>query len=397
MTPAPDTPAATPRLESLDLLRGVIVVIMALDHTRDFFGAIGADPTDLTTASTALFLTRWVTHICAPVFFLLTGTGAWFSGRRRTADGLSRHLVVRGLWLVLLEFTVVRCLGLQFNFDYQVTILTVLWALGWSMVALALISRLPLGLVIGLGVTMVLGHDLLDGIPAASFGRWAPLWSFLHAPGVLWSDPGHLVILAYPVIPWIGVTALGFALGRLFDRPAEERRVVLRRTGLALTAAFLLLRLVNGYGDPRPWSYFETPGRTLLSFLNVTKYPPSLLFLLMTLGPAMLLLAWFQRGTPAFLRPALPYGKTPLFFFLLHFFLIHTLAVLASLIRFGTAAGMFQSPSPDRFPVTAPPGWDLGLPFVYLMCATVVVAMYPLCRRYAVIRGSGRYPLLSYL
>ena len=389
-------PRATPRLESVDLLRGVIVVIMALDHTRDFFGAIGADPTDLTTASAALFLTRWVTHICAPVFFLLTGTGAWFSGRRRSPAGLSRHLLIRGLWLVLLEFTVVR-LALQFNVDYRVTILTVLWALGWSMVVLAVVSRLPLPVIVAFGAALVLGHDLLDGIPASSFGAAAPVWSFLHAPGILWSDPRHIVIVAYPLLPWIGVTALGYALGALFDRPAEARARILARAGIAMLLAFLALRLVDGYGDPRPWRYFESTGRTWLSFLNVTKYPPSLLFLLMTLGVAVLLLAWFQRGTPAFLRPALPYGKTPLFFFLGHFFLIHTLAVVASLIRFGTAAGMFQSPSLDRFPVTAPPGWDLGLPFVYLMWATVVVAMYPLCRWYAGVRGSGKYPLLSYL
>ena len=394
-TPAPAA-RATPRLESIDLLRGVIVVIMALDHTRDFFGAIGADPTNLAVATPALFLTRWVTHICAPVFFLLTGTGAWFSGRRRSPAGLSRYLVTRGLWLVLLEFTVVR-LALQFNVDYRVTILTVLWALGWSMVVLAVVSRLPLPVIVAFGLALVLGHNMLDGIQASAFGAAAPLWSFLHAPGILWMDPRHIVIVAYPLFPWIGVTALGYALGALFDRPAEERGRILARAGVALVLAFIALRLVNGYGDPRPWRYFDSTGRTLLSFLNVTKYPPSLAFLLMTLGPATLLLAWFQRGTPAWLRPALPYGKTPLFFFLGHFFLIHALAVAASLIRFGTAAGMFQSPSLDHFPITAPPGWDLGLPFVYLMWAAVVVLMFPLCRWYAGIRGSGRYPLLSYL
>lgn len=396
---APASPAAasTPRIESVDLLRGIIVVIMALDHSRDFFGRVGADPTDLATASSALFLTRWVTHICAPVFFLLTGTGAWFSGRRRSADGLTRFLLTRGLWLVLLELTVVRCLGLQFNFDYQVTILTVLWALGWSMVALALISRLPPRVIAAFGIVLILGHDLLDPIRAASFGAWAPLWSAVHAPGVLLNVPGHLVIVAYPLIPWIGVTALGYAIGSVFDRPPEVRRHLFRRIGLAALAGFVLLRLANGYGDPRPWQYFATTGRTLLSFLNTSKYPPSLLFLLMTLGPALLLLAWFQRGTPAVLRPALPYGRTPLFFFLLHFFVLHLFAVVASAVRFGTIAGMFQSPSLDRFPITVPPGWDLGLPFVYLVWGTVILLMFPLCRWYAKVRGSRKHPFLSYL
>ncbi|HET7042616.1 MAG TPA: heparan-alpha-glucosaminide N-acetyltransferase domain-containing protein, partial [Gemmatimonadales bacterium] len=231
----PPAPAAraTARLESIDLLRGVIVVIMALDHTRDFFGAIGADPTNLAVATPGLFLTRWVTHICAPVFFLLTGTGAWFSGRRRSPAGLSRYLVTRGLWLVLLEFTVVRCLGLQFNFDYQVTILTVLWALGWSMVALAFLSRLPVGALIVFGAALVLGHNALDGVAPATFGSWAPLWSTLHAPGVLWMRPGHIVIVAYTLIPWVGVTTLGYALGALFERSAEARVTFLRRTGAA--------------------------------------------------------------------------------------------------------------------------------------------------------------------
>ncbi len=392
------TAASSPtrRLDSVDLLRGLIVVIMALDHVRDFFGGVGVDPTDLATTTPALFFTRWVTHICAPVFFLLTGTGAWFSAKRRGAAGLSRHLLIRGLWLVLLEVTVVR-FGLQFNLDYKVTIVTVLWALGWSMVALALLSRLPVGWIAGVGGVMVLGHNLLDGVQAQQFGAWAPLWSVLHAPGLLYLTPGHLGIVAYPLIPWIGVTALGYALGSVLDRPQEERIRVLRMAGAALVVGFLLLRLVNVYGDPRPWEYRDLGVMTLVSFLDLTKYPPSLLFLAMTLGPALFLLAWFDRGAPTPFRVFLPYGRTPLFFFLIHFYLIHLLAVVASAVRFGEVAGMFQSPSPDHFPITVPDGWDLGLPFVYLVWLTVVVALYPLCRWYAGVRATGRYPWLSYL
>jgi uncharacterized membrane protein len=396
MTASPPAPSATSRLDTIDLLRGVIVVIMALDHTRDFFGSSAADPTDMGTTTTALFLTRWVTHICAPVFFLLTGTGAWFSGRRRGLPALSRHLVTRGLWLVVLEVTLLR-FAMQFNVDYKVTILTVLWAIGWSMVALALIARLPLGAIVTLGVLMVAGHNLLDGVAAESFGAFDPVWRFLHAPGFLYFSPEHVVLVAYPVIPWIGVTALGYALGALYDRPAEDRLRFLRRAGALLVALFLVLRGLNVYGDPRPWAGQEGVLRTLLSFLNVTKYPPSLLFLSLTLGTALLLLARFERGAPAWLRPALPYGRTPLFFFLTHFTLIHLFAVAASAIRFGEVRGMFESPSLDRFPVTQPPGWDLGLPFVYLMWALVVVLLYPACRWYAGLRASGRYPWLSYL
>ncbi|HVX89102.1 MAG TPA: heparan-alpha-glucosaminide N-acetyltransferase domain-containing protein, partial [Gemmatimonadales bacterium] len=188
-------PLRPPRVESVDLLRGIIIVLMAIDHSRDFFGTIGADPTDLATTTSALFFTRWITHFCAPVFFLTTGIGAAFSGKRRTTSELSRHLLARGLWLVLLEVTVLR-FGMQFNLDYRVTILTVLWALGWSLVALAVLIRLPLGAIAAIGLALILGHNTLDGIPPATFGALAPLWNVLHRPGLLFLAGERLVILA---------------------------------------------------------------------------------------------------------------------------------------------------------------------------------------------------------
>ncbi len=384
------------RLEPIDLLRGVIIVVMALDHTRDFFGTIGADPTNLDTTSPSLFFTRWITHFCAPVFFLLTGTGAFLALRRRTPADLSRFLLTRGLWLILVEGVILRTL-MQFNVDYHVTLLTVLWALGWAMIALALLSRLPLPVVVAFGVTLVIGHNALDGIRAADLGAWGPLWSFLHAPGILWADADHLVLAAYPVIPWIGVTALGYALGSVYAWPAERRRSFLLRLGAALTAAFLVVRALNVYGDPRPWAAQAGAGWTLISFLNVNKYPPSLLFLLMTLGPALVLLGLFDRGTPRVLGPALTIGKVPFFFFLGHFFLIHLLATLVCFIRYGAIHWMFESPSLDRFPVTPPPGWGYPLPIVYLVWVTVVVTMYPLCRWYAALKARRTDPWLSYL
>ncbi|HET8763130.1 MAG TPA: heparan-alpha-glucosaminide N-acetyltransferase domain-containing protein [Gemmatimonadales bacterium] len=384
------------RIESVDLVRGIIMILMALDHVRDFFGALGANPTDLATTTPGLFLTRWITHICAPVFFLLTGTGAWFSGRRRSRNGLARFLVTRGLWLILLELTVMRFL-LQFNFDYKVTIITVLWALGWSMIVLAGLIYLPTWLIAVTGSVMIAGHNLLDGVQASSFGALAPLWNVLHGPGFLVNSPEHVVLVSYALIPWVGVTALGYVLGQLYHWEAERRRRWLLGLGLALTAAFVLLRFMNVYGDPVPWSAQKSPVFTVLSFMNANKYPPSLLFLLMTLGPALLLLRLFDDGVPAWLRPALVYGKVPLFYFILHFMLIHLLAVAAAWIRFGDVSGLFQSPSLDRFPFSAPPGWPASLPVIYLIWAGVVIALYPVCRWYAGVKARRGDWWVSYL
>jgi uncharacterized membrane protein len=384
------------RIESVDLLRGIIIVIMALDHVHDFFGALDASPTDLATTTAPLFFTRWITHFCAPVFFLLTGTGACLALQRMSKKELSRFLLTRGLWLLFLEVVVMR-FALQFNFDYRVTIITVLWALGWSMIALAGLIHLPNWTILAFGVALVGGHKLLDGIPANALGDFAPLWSVLHAPGFLINTSSHVVFVAYPLVPWLGVTALGYMLGQAYGWSDDRRRTLLLRLGVGLSLGFVLLRLLNVYGDPVPWSVQKSPLWTLLSFLNLQKYPPSLLFLLMTLGPALLLLRAFDSGVPRLLRPALTIGKVPLFFYVLHFYLIHLLAVAACYLRFGNVSGMFQSPDLGRFPFTAPPGWDVGLPMIYLLWACVVLALYPLCRWYAGLKRRRRDWWLSYL
>jgi uncharacterized membrane protein len=375
-----------PRLDSIDLVRGIAMVLMALDHVRDYFGAPGPSPTDLGRASAALFLTRWITHLCAPTFFLLAGVGAYLALERMTRPALQRFLLARGLWLVLLELTVVRCLGYQFNFDYQVTLLVILWALGWSMVALAPLLALPPAWVAGIGVAMIASHNLLDAVPARAFGALAPLWSILHAPGFVAAPPGPVVFVAYPLVPWIGVMAAGFGLGQLYAWQSERRRSALLRWGAALTAAFFVLRLANLYGDPSRWSAQRDSLFTALSFLNATKYPPSLLFLLMTLGPALLLLAWAERGTPRALEPARVLGRVPLFYFLLHLPLIHLLAVGLCYARHGEAHWMFESPSLDRYPFKAPPGWGVSLGTTYLVWFVVVAALYPACRAFATLK-----------
>ena len=386
---------ARPRVESVDVVRGIIMILMALDHVRDFFGSLAVNPTDLATTTAPLFFTRWITHICAPVFFLLTGTGAYLALRRRSRAELSKFLLTRGLWLIVLELVVVRFV-MQFNFDYRVTVLTVLWALGWSMVFLSALVYLPTRAVTAIGVVMIATHNLLDPITAASLGRLGPLWSVLHAPGMLLSGPEHVVFEAYPLIPWIGVAAVGYGLGAIYDWNAERRRVLLLRLGLALTTAFVVLRAMNVYGDPVPWSEQRSPLFTVLSFLNTNKYPPSLLFLLMTLGPALLLLRWVDARTPTLLKPAHIIGKVPLFYFIVHFFVIHVLAVIICYARYGDAHWMFESPSLGQFPITQPPGWPSGLPVVYLIWIGVVAAVYPLCRWFAGVKQRRAEWWLSY-
>ncbi len=368
------------------------MIIMALDHTRDFFGIPGQNPTDLATATPALFLTRWITHFCAPVFFLLTGTGAYLSLRRKSPGNLSGFLFTRGMWLIFLEVTLVRCLSYQFNFDYRMTMLLVLWALGWAMITLSALVRLPAFVATALGVLMIAGHNLFDSVKSTT-----PLWAILHSPGFVLNTPEHVLFVAYPLIPWIGVTAVGYGLGQVYAWDADRRRTFLVRLGLALSVAFLVIRGLNVYGDPSRWMRQKTAVFTVLSFLNTTKYPPSLLFLLMTLGPAMVFLWAVDRGTPRVLRPALVIGKVPMFYFVLHFALIHLLAVVTCYVRYGSAHWMFESPDLAHYPFSPPPGWGYSLPVVYLAWAFVVVAMYPLCRWFAALRQRRSDPWLSYL
>jgi uncharacterized membrane protein len=390
-------PRTRVRLESIDVLRGVVMILMALDHVREFFGT-AASPTDVTRASVALFLTRWVTHVCAPTFFLLAGTGAYLARRSRTTSQLARFLLTRGLWLILLELTVVRCLGYQFNFDYRLTMLIILWALGWAMIALSVLVRLPTRVVAAVGILMIAAHNLADPVKSSALGAFAPVWTILHAPGFVIGDGRFVVFAAYPLVPWVGVTATGYAMGQVFDWGSDRRRAFLLRLGIGLSAAFVILRLANGYGDPVRWGNQGTATRTVLSFLNTTKYPPSLLFLLMTLGPAILILWIAERSRiPAALGPVVVFGRVPLFYFVLHLPLIHLVALAVCYARYADVHWMFQSAQIDQFPVTRPPGWGYSLPIVYVVWIGVVVALYPLCRSFARLKQRRADWWLSYL
>ncbi|CAN5223916.1 DUF1624 domain-containing protein [soil metagenome] len=384
------------RVDAVDVVRGVIMILMALDHTRDFFGNASASPTNLATTTVALFFTRWITHFCAPTFFLLTGTSAYLARRRRSVSGLSRFLVTRGLWLILLELTVIRFLW-QFNLDYRLTLIDVIWALGWAMIVLGLLVRLPVRAIAAFGLVLIATHNLFDGIRAATFGALAPLWSLLHVPGFIVPGPAHVLFSAYPLIPWVGVTAVGYALGALWDMTAERRRALLLRMGVGCIALFFVLRSFNVYGDPGPWSVQPTGSMTLLSFINVNKYPPSLLFLLMTLGPVLLALRALEGQVPAVLRPAQIIGKVPFFYYLMHVLVLHVAAAGAMLVRLGSVRPALDSPSVDRFPMTQPPGWPVSLPVVYLIWIGVVLVLYPVCAWYAGVKRRSNNPWLSYL
>lgn len=380
------------RIESIDLLRGLIMIVMALDHSRDLLGAPGVNPTDLAQTNIALFLTRWITHFCAPVFFLLTGTGAYLLLCKTSKRQISGYLVRRGLWLIFLELTIFRCLGFQFNFDYHVTFLNVLWALGWAMIALSALVYLPVRVTAIVGLGMIAGHNLLDPIQSSN-----PLWLILHRCGFLINNDGHAVFVGYPLVPWVGVTAVGFSLGGIYSWTARRRKAFLLRVGLSATALFLILRGLNMYGDPAHWSRQKTLVLTAISFLNTSKYPPSLLFLLMTLGPAMLVLCSFDKGTPRLLGPALTLGRVPLFFFLLNIPVIHLIAVALCYVRYGQIHWMFESPTLAQFPFTFPPGWGLPLPAVYLVWICVILALYPLCAWFAGVKRRRHESWLSYL
>ncbi len=401
-----DSIAAAPRVgmrvQAVDILRGLVMVLMAIDHTRDFIhsGAMAFQPEDLARTTPAIFLTRWITHFCAPAFMFCAGIGAFLRLERGgTKAELSRFLATRGLWLIVLEFTLVR-VGFFFNIAFSPLFLLVFWGLGWSMIALALLVHLPYRALFVVSLAMIALHNLLDGVQAARFGAFAWVWQILHQQG-LWLPfgGGPAVIVAYPLVPWIGVMAAGFCFGRVYRLPPERRRTLLLRLGLALTVAFVAIRALNGYGDPRPWAVQERPLYTVLSFLNTTKYPASLAFLLMTLGPAIAFLGWIDGVRRSDRDPLLVFGRVPLLYFVLHIPLIHLLAVGLTALRYGTGAPFLWIAPPtlgtprEVFPPDY--GWDLWV--VYALWALALVSLYPVCRWFAEVKRRRAAWWLSYL
>jgi uncharacterized membrane protein len=402
---------AANRLDALDVVRGLIIVVMALDHVRDYVTNIPFDPVDMARTYPTLFFTRWVTHFCAPGFSFFAGTGAFLSlARGKTPESLARFLATRGLFLIALEFFVLRFVWL-FNL-WPLGFLATLWSLGVAMLFLALLVRMRLSpwTIAAIGGALVAAHNAFDFVDHLTLGPVASAaWKVLHAGGAIPFGtppagaplPGlFTLIIGYPAIPWPGVMALGYAFGAVLSRPREERRRITFALGFATTVAFVVLRLGNVYGDPRAWAPQKSAVMTLVAFLNCEKYPPSLCYLLMTLGPLLLTLAWFDRPPGPAERAISVYGRVPMFFYVAHLPLIHVLAVGVAAVQSGGFGGpfvrwaAFQSPS---FLVPPPPGFGLGLPAVWLLWLAVVAALYVPCLRYGAFKARSRAAWTSYL
>ena len=378
------------RLDSVDLLRGLVMLLMALDHTRDFFAASGPNPRDI--ADPALFLTRWVTHFCTPTFIFLAGVSAFLYGERgRRVGEVSWFLLTRGLWLILIEFTLMR-LCWTFSFHANVFVMQVIWVTGASMVVLAGLVHLPRWAIATIGLAMIAGHTLLDGVDADELGHAGWLWKLLHEPGLIEIGPHARLFVLYVLVPWSGVMAAGYALGPVFRLDPARRRSFLLRTGAAVTAGFIVLRASNLYGDPAAWSVQASVLATVLAFIDCEKYPPSLLYLMMTLGPALILLALFERVHGALAGLVTTFGRVPFFFYVVHVAFIHALAVAFAWITVGDIGWTFGA-----FLSQKPASYGLGLPGVYVVWLCVLAALYPLCRAFAALKRRRREWWWSYL
>jgi uncharacterized membrane protein len=398
--PAQSAPAA--RIQSVDALRGAIMMLMAIDHIRDYVAqsAMQFLPTDLTRTTAAIFLTRWVTHFCAPVFLLTAGLGAffWISRGHRSKRELSHFLLTRGVWLIFLELTVLRLILLsQISVHGNPLILMILWAIGLSMITLAGLIYLPLPFLAGLSIAIISLHNLLDGVSAERFGRAAWMWDILHQQDVL-TFLGVKFAIAYPVLPWIGVMAGGYCLGSVFSWDASRRQRFLKRLGFALSVAFVVVRAINIYGDPAPWSRQSSSLFTILSFLNTTKYPPSLDFLLMTLGPALAALGWLERFHFSFTNPLIVFGRVPFFYYGAHLLVAHLIAIAMNFLRYGPTSFLLIAPPSMGSPRELfPPDYGFPLWTVYVVWVVVLLLLYPACGWFARLKQRRHDRWLSYL
>ncbi len=380
------------RIDSIDLVRGAVMVIMALDHVRDMFSITPFPPEDPTQTTAAYFFTRWITHYCAPTFVFLAGVGVFlYQARGRTKGETARFLLTRGIWLIVLELLWVNpSWGLMYYQGFM--FVQVIWAIGWSMVILAGLIWLPRLAIVSVAAVMILGHNLLDGIKTDELGSVAPLWGFLHQQYFLPTSETFGIFVVYPLIPWIGVMAAGYAIGTYYTQDAENRKRALLTIGAVAVSLFILLRLTNFYGDPNPWHEQERGELfTFLSFLNVSKYPPSLLFICMTIGPVLLLLPSLERFKGRIVNFFVTFGRVPFFFYMLHVGIIHILAIIWWYPRFGEVGWWFGAPA------NYPAGYEPNLVLAYAVWIVVITIMYMLCRWFAGVKNRRKEWWLSYL
>lgn len=389
----------TKRIHSIDILRGAVMIIMALDHVRDFFHihAFDDDPTNLATTTPILFFTRIITHFCAPVFLLLSGTSAFLAGQKRNKKEHSLFLIKRGLWLVLVELVIIT-FGWTFNPLYNVFILQVIWAIGWSMIILGLLTRTSYSVIFVTGLILCFGHNLLDYIQPPQQGAALVFYTLFFKGAFTFlpiaSNRGFLDI--YAILPWTGVMLLGYSMGRFFvaSYDQKKRKKVLINLGLAIIVLFILLRYSNFYGDPSPWSTQKDAFYTFFSFINVTKYPVSLLYLCMTIGPSLLILALIEQVQNKLTKVLTIYGKVPFLYYVLHFYLIHTIGVV---LFFATGHGANEIVDPQLPFLFRPMHYGFDLWVVYLIWIFVVVVLYWPCKSFNQYRATHNQWWLSYV
>lgn len=391
------------RIESIDIVRGIAMVIMALDHVRDFFHitANTDDPLNLATTSPLLYFTRWITHFCAPVFVFLSGTSIYLQSQRKTKKELSLFLIKRGLWLIFAEFFIIA-LGWTFDPLFHLHPMQVIWAIGISMVLLGLLIHLPYKLILALGILIVSGHNLLD-IPEAAPGFKPGFWWDIFHSGFFklyqYAD-GRYFMMVYPFVAWTGVMMLGYCAGIFYTSAysARQRSRILRWTGLGLIALFVVLRFSNVYGDPVAWTSQKNSFYTFLSFIKVNKYPPSLLYLCIMIGPALVLLSFLDNIKNRLTNGLLVFGRTAFFYYILHIYLIHFLAMITFFIRGNHTVGEAIASARQVPFLFVIPGEGFGLAGVYGIWVLVLVLLYPLCKRYDRYKTSHKEKWwLSYL
>jgi uncharacterized membrane protein len=391
-------PAASPirRVATVDLLRGFLMIVMALDHTRDFFSNAAVDPTDPLTSWPSLFFTRWITHLCAPGFVALAGTSIYLQRLRgRSRNDVATKLVTRGLWLIFVE---VAIMSFAILFTYSIHFLQVIYAIGGSMIILAALQYLPTKFVAAYGVLIVALHNVFDNVNPDQLGHWASFYKLMMTRGAILSHGKLFIVIGYPLLPWSGILALGYAFGAIVTLPPHRRRKLCIIMGAATLTILTALRLTNAYGDPIAFKQRATVMRSAMSFFQLTKYPPSLLYTLATLGFLFLLYALADyalehRWLPRVASILEVYGRVPFFYYVPHFFIIHLAMVATLMVRAHSIHAQLWAP----LVAPPPPGWGFSLPVVYAIWITVVASLYFPCRWFANLKARRRDWWLSYL